>query len=237
MQGVRPFSWIVPDAPFRCSPDCILIGSITLVRVGWRILVSAMIMTYMLVRPRGKNPCKSATGRKGQVAELIRRAEAGEAIELTRYGRPVRESWPRTAPRSQLHRCIGGLPAARNMFDGDDEISDRAKHRVLNAGYSHTHVQAVGQVLNESVISDTRARAISEGEVNISSASVRDRIGYTERIIRNRRLAALAEKHAEAANHTDHRILVAQARLRGKPRDPTGNSAPMTAISSAAGLS
>ncbi|MDE0210222.1 MAG: type II toxin-antitoxin system prevent-host-death family antitoxin, partial [Boseongicola sp.] len=26
---------------------------------------------------------------KAQFAELIRRAEAGEAIELTRYGRPV----------------------------------------------------------------------------------------------------------------------------------------------------
>lgn len=44
---------------------------------------------------------------KAQFAELVRRAEAGEAIELTRYGRPVARLVP--AARPALGTLIGAM--------------------------------------------------------------------------------------------------------------------------------
>lgn len=63
---------------------------------------------------------------KAQFAELIRRAEAGESIELTRYGRPVARIV--AAQRSVGRPLIGALEGAfelpEDMFAGDDEIAE-----------------------------------------------------------------------------------------------------------------
>lgn len=62
---------------------------------------------------------------KAQFAELIRRAEAGEAIELTRYGRPVARIV--AAERSVGRPLIGAMEGAFNppddMFEGDDDVA------------------------------------------------------------------------------------------------------------------
>lgn len=52
---------------------------------------------------------------KAQFAELIRRAEAGEAIELTRYGRPVARLVG--APRPQNIPLIGAMKGAITVPD------------------------------------------------------------------------------------------------------------------------
>ena len=61
---------------------------------------------------------------KAKFAELIRRAEVGEAIELTRYGRPVARIVAAHRPVGQ--QLIGALEGRfalpEDMFDGDDEI-------------------------------------------------------------------------------------------------------------------
>ena len=41
----------------------------------------------------------SVTDAKAQLTDLVRRAEAGEEIELTRHGRPVVKLIPTVAPR------------------------------------------------------------------------------------------------------------------------------------------
>lgn len=62
---------------------------------------------------------------KAQFAEIIRRAEAGEEVELTRYGRPVaRIVPPRPERKIALYGCMRGqftLPGDRQ--DGDAEIA------------------------------------------------------------------------------------------------------------------
>lgn len=62
---------------------------------------------------------------KAQFAELIRRAEAGEEIELTRYGRPVaRIVGPKPEKKIPLIGCMQGrfrLPD--ELHDGDAEIA------------------------------------------------------------------------------------------------------------------
>lgn len=62
---------------------------------------------------------------KAQFAELIRRAEAGEAIELTRYGRPVARiiAAERPVGRSLIGAMEGRFTVPDDMFDGDDEIA------------------------------------------------------------------------------------------------------------------
>ncbi|MCV6584230.1 MAG: type II toxin-antitoxin system prevent-host-death family antitoxin [Marinibacterium sp.] len=62
---------------------------------------------------------------KAQFAELIRRAEAGEAIELTRYGRPVARIVAAAEPvRGPLIGAMkGALDLPADMFDGDDEVA------------------------------------------------------------------------------------------------------------------
>ncbi|MEX0284117.1 MAG: type II toxin-antitoxin system Phd/YefM family antitoxin [Paracoccaceae bacterium] len=63
---------------------------------------------------------------KAQFAELIRRAEAGEAIELTRYGRPVARivAAERPVGRSLLGAMEGAFTLPEDMFDGDEDIAD-----------------------------------------------------------------------------------------------------------------
>ena len=62
---------------------------------------------------------------KAQFAELIRRAEAGEAIELTRYGRPVARivGADRPAGRPLIGAMEGAFTLPVDMFEGDDEIA------------------------------------------------------------------------------------------------------------------
>ena len=62
---------------------------------------------------------------KAQFAELIRRAEAGEAIELTRYGRPVARivAADRPVRRSLIGAMEGAFTLPDDMFEGDDEIA------------------------------------------------------------------------------------------------------------------
>lgn len=60
---------------------------------------------------------------KAQLAELIRRAEAGEEIELTRYGRPVARLTAAERTGNRLIGCMKGqftLPDDINA--GDDDI-------------------------------------------------------------------------------------------------------------------
>jgi prevent-host-death family protein len=62
---------------------------------------------------------------KAQFAEIIRRAEAGEEIELTRYGRAVaRVVGPKPEKRQELIGCMKGRFAApRDIHNGDAEIA------------------------------------------------------------------------------------------------------------------
>lgn len=62
---------------------------------------------------------------KAQFAELIRRAEAGEAIELTRYGRPVARivAADRPVRRPLIGAMEGAFTLPDDMFEGDDEIA------------------------------------------------------------------------------------------------------------------
>ncbi|MHA3916607.1 type II toxin-antitoxin system Phd/YefM family antitoxin [Halovulum sp. GXIMD14793] len=63
---------------------------------------------------------------KAQFAELIRRAEAGEAIELTRYGRPVAciVAADRSVGRPLIGAMQGAFTLPDDMFEGDDEIAE-----------------------------------------------------------------------------------------------------------------
>lgn len=69
---------------------------------------------------------------KAQFAELIRRAEAGEAIELTRYGRPVARIVAADRPVGRL--LIGALEGKfalpDDMFEGDAEIAEMFEQSV-----------------------------------------------------------------------------------------------------------
>lgn len=63
---------------------------------------------------------------KAHLAELIRRAEAGEEIELTRYGRAVaRIIGPKPSGGSNLLGCMKGrFEAPLDLHDGDSEIEE-----------------------------------------------------------------------------------------------------------------
>lgn len=80
-------------------------------------------MTYILVIMEGKMQIAIAEA-KAQFAELIRRVEAGEEIELTRYGRPVARLMAMSARPHRLLGCMKGqftLPA--DMAEGDAEAA------------------------------------------------------------------------------------------------------------------
>ena len=62
---------------------------------------------------------------KAQLADLIRRVEAGEEIELTRYGRPVARLTAAERAGNRLIGCMKGqftLPG--DIGAGDDEIAE-----------------------------------------------------------------------------------------------------------------
>ena len=62
---------------------------------------------------------------KAQFADLIRRAEAGEEIELTRYGRPVARLTASPRRANSLIGCAKGqLRLPDDMNDGDDQVAD-----------------------------------------------------------------------------------------------------------------
>lgn len=63
---------------------------------------------------------------KAHFAELIRRAEAGEAFELTRYGRPVARivAADRPVARPLIGAMAGTFTLPDDMFEGDDEIAE-----------------------------------------------------------------------------------------------------------------
>jgi prevent-host-death family protein len=63
---------------------------------------------------------------KAHLAELIRRVEAGEEIELTRYGRAVaRIVGPKRAGINNLIGCMKGrFEAPDDIHDGDSEIEE-----------------------------------------------------------------------------------------------------------------
>ena len=63
----------------------------------------------------------AGTNAKGQLTELIRRAEAGEEVVLTRHGRPVVRLMPVEAPVS---------PDARRKLLEAIRASDAAKARL-----------------------------------------------------------------------------------------------------------
>ncbi|MGR3742611.1 MAG: type II toxin-antitoxin system Phd/YefM family antitoxin [Pseudooceanicola nanhaiensis] len=62
---------------------------------------------------------------KAQFAELIRRVEAGEAIELTRYGRPVARivAAERAVGKPLIGAMEGAFSLPEDMFDGDEDIA------------------------------------------------------------------------------------------------------------------
>lgn len=62
---------------------------------------------------------------KAQFAEIVRRAEAGEEIELTRYGRAVaRVVGPKPEKRQALIGCMTGrFDAPRDIHEGDAEVA------------------------------------------------------------------------------------------------------------------
>lgn len=63
---------------------------------------------------------------KAQFAELIRRVEAGEAIEVTRYGRPVARivAAERPVGRPLIGAMEGAFTLPTDMSDGDAEIAE-----------------------------------------------------------------------------------------------------------------
>lgn len=80
-------------------------------------------MTYLLVITRVAMQIAIAEA-KAQFAELIRRAEAGEAIELTRYGRPVARLVAAERPvGGPLIGAMAGAFTVPDMTDGDAEIA------------------------------------------------------------------------------------------------------------------
>ena len=70
---------------------------------------------------------------KKSFADLIRRAEAGEEIELTRYGRPVARlvaSAP-IPPRRSLVGLMVGKGSAPDPWAGDAEIAEMFEELVI----------------------------------------------------------------------------------------------------------
>jgi prevent-host-death family protein len=58
---------------------------------------------------------------KAQFADLIRRAEAGEEVELTRYGKPVAMLVP---PRPKKKKTIELWGCMKGQFKMSDDIND-----------------------------------------------------------------------------------------------------------------
>ena len=81
----------------------------------------------MLVTSEGVRLMQIAVAEaKAHFAELIRRAEAGKAIELTRYGRPVARivAAERAPVRPLIGALKGQLTVPEDVFEGDTEIAE-----------------------------------------------------------------------------------------------------------------
>lgn len=69
---------------------------------------------------------------KARFADLIRRAEAGEEIELTRYGRPVARLTASTGRTNSLIGCARGqVRLPDDMSDGDDQVAGLFRASVI----------------------------------------------------------------------------------------------------------
>lgn len=68
----------------------------------------------------------SVSEAKARFAEAIRRSEAGEAIEVTRYGRPVARivAVERLPLRPLIGAPKGQFTAPEDFFEGDAEIRE-----------------------------------------------------------------------------------------------------------------
>ena len=71
-------------------------------------------------------------GPAGQCASPSARAEAGEAIELTRYGRPVARivAADRPVGRPLIGALEGKFALPDDMFEGDAEIAEMFEQSV-----------------------------------------------------------------------------------------------------------
>jgi prevent-host-death family protein len=87
-------------------------------------------MTYILVRKMGCVMQIAIAEAKAQFAELIRRAEAGESIELTRYGRPVARivAAQRPVGRPLVGAMKGAFSVPDDIFAGDDDVAEMFFH-------------------------------------------------------------------------------------------------------------
>ena len=82
-------------------------------------------MTYIMVNTWGVPTMRIAIAEaKAQFSELVRRAEAGEAIELTRYGRAVaRLTAVKSTPKQSLIGAMeGAFTVPDDLNEGDTEI-------------------------------------------------------------------------------------------------------------------
>jgi len=175
---------------------------------------------------------------KARFAELVRRAEVGEAIELTRYGRPVARIVAADRPTGQpLIGCMeGAFTLSDDIFAGDDAIARMFDGSPGNEGrlLLDTHI-LLWAVLNDRLLSATQRQAITEGEIYRSAVSVweigiRRAIGRLEVPEELMRIAVdagciplpISWAHAEVAaglprHHADpfDRLLIAQAQCEG----------------------
>ncbi len=71
---------------------------------------------------------------KAQFAELIRRAEEGEVIELTRHGYLVAKITAANRPvdKPLIGAMEGAFVMPDDIFDGDDEITDMFEQSSAN---------------------------------------------------------------------------------------------------------
>lgn len=80
----------------------------------------------MLVTFGGRSMQIAIAEAKAQFAALIRRAEAGEAVTLTRYGRPVARivAVERPMGRPLIGAMKGSFTLPEDIFAGDDAIAE-----------------------------------------------------------------------------------------------------------------
>lgn len=88
-------------------------------------LAKTSMLTYIMVIILEDRMKIAVAEAKAQFAELIRRAEAGEAIELTRYGRPVARivGAGRAHGKPLIGAMAGAFTLPDDMFEGDAEIA------------------------------------------------------------------------------------------------------------------
>ena len=83
------------------------------------------------------NPMQiSVAEAKSRFAEMVRRAEAGEAIELTRYGRPVARivSVEHRRTRALIGAMHGMFTVPDDILEGDAETEEMFRTREQRIG-------------------------------------------------------------------------------------------------------